>query len=171
MVVFELEQLTCYSYGSSALSIIRMSFVRNQQDFSRHVNVTKKRCLCLRSNMTKRGKGLQKPQCSVCGSRSHRIETCSHPLAEKMRCLIAENRKLKGAKKHKSAEGKQNRRRKNKQFQKSSTQKVYRNRCCSDTTAKTDERRGRGTPPNSQLRCILQATLMLCVCVRAMENM
>ena len=54
-----------------------------------------KRCLCLRSNMTKRGKGLRKPQCSVCGSRSHRIETCSHPLAEKMRCLIAENRKLK----------------------------------------------------------------------------
>ena len=93
-----------------------MSFVRNQPDFSRHVNVTKKRCLCLRSNMTKRGKGLRKPQCSVCGSRSHRIETCSHPLAEKMRCLIAEKRKLKGAKKQKSAEGKQNRPRKNKQF-------------------------------------------------------
>ena len=76
------------------------------------------RCLCLRSHMTKRGKGLRKPQCSVCGSRSHRIETCSHPLAEKMRCLIAENRKLKGAKKQKSAEGKQNRPRKNKQFKK-----------------------------------------------------
>ena len=77
-----------------------------------------KRCLCLRSNMTKRGKGLQKPQCSVCGFRSHWIETCSHPLAEKMRCLIAENRKLKGAKQQKSAEGKQNRPRKNKQFKK-----------------------------------------------------
>ena len=48
--------------------------------------------------MTKRGKGLRKPQCSVCGSLSHRIETCSHPLAQRMRALIAENRKLKGAK-------------------------------------------------------------------------
>ena len=57
--------------------------------------------------MTKQGKGLRK-QCSVCGSRSHRIETCTDPLAKKMRSLIAENRKLKGAKKQKSAEGKQN---------------------------------------------------------------
>ena len=71
-----------------------------------------------KSNMTKRGKGLRKPQCSVCGSRSHRIETCSHPLAQRMGCLIAENRKLKGAKNQKSVEGKQNRPRKNKQFKK-----------------------------------------------------
>ena len=68
--------------------------------------------------MTKRGKGLRKPQCSVCGSLSHRIETCSHPLAQRMRALIAENWKLKGAKNQKSAEGKQNRPRKNKQFKK-----------------------------------------------------
>ena len=42
-----------------------------------------------------------------------------------MRCLIAENRKLKGAKKQKSAEGKQNWPRKNKQLKKKTARKMY----------------------------------------------
>ena len=67
-----------------------------------------KRCLCLRLKVKHDQTRQRPPKAAVCGSRSHRIETCSHPLAERMRCLIAENRKLKGAKQQKSAEGKQN---------------------------------------------------------------
>ena len=59
-----------------------------------------------------RGAGKQFHRCIACGEVGHRVETCSHPAAVRIRALTQEVKKLKGTKRVKDVKRVEHKRRK-----------------------------------------------------------